>query len=380
MNLNFMMTFFKRALLPVVVFGTLFFAACDEDDEGPKIYDGTVLAYISTDEFKQSVNGDPDKSLDSLVKYITQYPELEAVLEGSAEYTLFAPSNTAFINLLATPGFPANIADINPDVIKGVLAYHIVSGRVLKAQLTPTGTGTGTATLYADTNPCTGAQTVQVIKVNDNGTLLTGSTNAAIEFELTDKQATNGAVHVTKTVLIPPSVGASLTPILGKLAATVLLASDFTHLAKAMSKADCGVSGVTPLAAILSGTTNLTAFLPPNPVFEGTAAAQSKTVDQLIATFTAAQWRNIILNHIVTGTNNLSALTNGVQLTTQLSSTAKLTVTEVPVSANTPTGRILGTSGGTTGLGGTQQSPILVADLAASNGVAHVVGKILIPN
>jgi uncharacterized surface protein with fasciclin (FAS1) repeats len=381
MDFKRFLSFMKHTLLVAVVLTTVGISGCDDDDDGgPTVFNGTIMDYISSDEFKQSENGSADESLDSLVKYLNANPDLVATLDGTAEFTLFAPNNTAFISLLATPGFPADIRDINPAVIKGVLAYHMVTGTVLKADLTPTGTGTGTTTLYSDTNPCSGAQTAQVIKVNDNGTLLTGSTNLAIEFQETDKRATNGVVHVTKTVLIPPSVGASLTPILGKLSATILLATDFSHLAKAMTKADCGSTGVTPIAAMLSGAGPYTAFLPPNPVFEGTATAMSITVDQLIANFTAAQWRAIILNHIVAGTNNLANLTNGLQVTTLLNANAKLTVTDVPVSANTPKGKILGTSGAGTGLPGTQQAPILISDVAASNGVAHVVGKILIPN
>lgn len=381
MNSIRLMSFMKHALLIVALLTIVGISGCDDGDDGPSVFNGTVMDLIQDARFKQSTTVTADNALDSLVKYINVNPDLVATLSGTSDVTLFAPSNTAFISLLATPGFPAKITDINPNVIKGVLAYHIVMGKLQKSALTPTGSGAGLTSLYSDVNACSGASTAQVIKVNDNGTLLTGSTNAAIEFQKADNLATNGVVHVTKTVLIPPTVGASLTPILGKLSATVLLASNFSHLAKAMTKADCGVPGVTPLSSLLSAAGPYTAFLPPNAVFEGTAAAQSKTVDQLIAMFTAEQWRNIILNHIVSGTKNLASLTNATQLTTSIASgTAKLTVTDVPVSSSTPKGKILSTSGGTTGLGGTLQSPILVSDVAASNGVAHVVGKILIPN
>jgi uncharacterized surface protein with fasciclin (FAS1) repeats len=381
-NLNFMnlkrfLSFLKHALMVFVVLVTFGITGCDDDDDGPTIYDGTVLQLLSDTQFKESATVSADVALDSLVKYLTIYPDLTTLLSGGSDVTLFAPSNTAFISLLATPGFPANILDINPDVIENVLRYHIVSGKMLQADLTPTGSGAGIESEFSSTNPCTGTQTVEVIKVNENGTLLTGSSNAAIEITDADNQATNGVVHVTKTVLIPPSVGASLTPILGKLSATVLLASDFSYLAAAMTKADCGVAGVTPLSAILTSTGPFTAFLPPNAVFEGTAAAMSITVDQLIANFTAAQWRNIILNHIVAGTYNKAALTNGTQLTTMLSADAKLIVTD---NANAPEGKVLTTTGGTTGMGGTVGAALVVVDLAASNGVAHVVAKILFPN
>ncbi|HYC86000.1 MAG TPA: fasciclin domain-containing protein, partial [Chryseosolibacter sp.] len=185
-------------------------------------------------------------------------------------------------------------------------------------------------------------------------------------------------MHITKTVLIPPTIGASLQPILGKLAAAVLLGADFTYMAAAINKADCGVSGVTPIKGYLAtDASQFTAFLVPNAVFEGTAQAMGITVTQLIANFTAAQWRNIWLNHLVAGTNNLASMTNGSQLTTLLDANAKLVVTD---NANAPQGKVLTTTGGTTGMGGTIGAAIVVKDISASNGVAHVVAKILIPN
>lgn len=374
----------RCALLIAVVFSLVIFSGCgSSDDNGPKKFSGTIMDLIQTDQFKQSKGASADVALDSLVKYLNKNSDLVALLNSTTQFTFFAPSNTAFVNLLATPGFPANIEDINPAVIKGVLAYHIVPGSKMKAALTPTGAGAGINTMYSDTNPCSGAQTVQVIKVNDDGTLLTGSTNTAIEFQQADNTASNGVVHVVKTVLIPPSVGASLTPILGTLAGTVLLASDFSDLAKFISKADCGITDEsTPIANILANPDGAyTAFLPPNAVFDGTAVAllgSGKTADDLLANFSAAQCRAIVLNHIGAGTYELADLTADTQVTTMISAT--LNVSTVTPSSDVPTGILLTTSGGTTELGGTSNAPILVGDIPASNGVAHVVGKILFPN
>ncbi|MGE0772933.1 MAG: fasciclin domain-containing protein [Cyclobacteriaceae bacterium] len=385
MNLKFLKSLLRYTIAAVVVGFFVVLNGCDDDD-GPTIFNGTVVELIQSDEFKQATNGDATKSLDSLVKYLSLNPDLVALVGTSPEVTLFAPSNTAFVNLLATPGFPSNIADINPDIIKGVLAYHVVSSKALSGDVTA---GASFVTNYKSTNACTGVQTDQAIEVNTNGTLKTGSTNQDIDIVVADKQAANGVVHVVESVMIPPATGASLTPILGKLAATVLLGADFTILARFMTKADCGVSGVTPLSNVLAGpdTSPLTAFLPPNVVFEGTAAEAGVTVDQLLASFSAAQCRQIILNHVVSGSVARSALTNGAQLTTLLDAAAKLNVTVIPsanctpgASATNPYCTIFSTSGGSTSLGGTTQAPLLVPDIAHSNGVGHVVGKILIPN
>ena len=364
-------------LLVAMISSVFILAGCSDDDEPEKEepFDGTMLALIQSDEFKQAEGADADEALDSLNKYLEAYPDLKAALNGATEYTFFAPSNTAFISLLATPGFPADIRDINPDVIKGVLSYHIVAGLQDKDAVCAFG-ATGVATLFTAPGPCGAAGTNQVIKSNGDCTLLTGSTTTNIVIEDANNEASNGIVHVTRSVLIPPSVGASLTPILGKLSAVILLGADFKYLARVMTIADCGTDG-TDLAAILSSTGPFTAFLPADAVFEGTAAGWpggAITVDALIATFNAAQWRAILQNHIVAGTNTFASLDNAEVLTTTLNANAKLTVTVAGEN------KLLTTSGAGTGLPGSANAPIVVKDIATSNGTAHVVGKILFPN
>lgn len=372
-------------LLVAMISSVFILAGCSDDDEPEKKpFDGTMLAMIQSDKYKVSAGADPDVALDSLNKYLEAYPALQGLLSGATEYTFFAPSNTAFISLLATPGFPEDIRKINPNIIQGVLSYHFVAGINDEDAVCDFG-ATGVATLFTAPGACGAAGTVQVIKSNNDCTLLTGSTTTNIVIEDADNKADNGIVHITRSVLIPPSVGASLTPILGKLSATILLGADFTYLAQAMTKADCGTDE-TDIAMILSGPGPFTAFLPPNAVFSGTAAnwpGGAITVEQLIGAFDAAQWRSIILNMIVAGASNMNAdLINAFEMTTMQSDGAKLTIEVVAPGAPplSPVGKLIDTSGGNAGLGGTTDCPIYVVDITASNGVAHAVGRILIPN
>lgn len=386
MTMNKFFSKFRYTLLVAVVFSLFVIGGCGDDDEpnGPTEYE-TIMDLVESPEFQQAEGADVTVALDSLAKLLNQYPDLEALLTGATEYTLFAPSNQAFINLLATPGFPSDIRDISPDLIEGVLAYHIVAGANLSDVVCAWG-ATGEETLYTHPGACGAAGTVQVIKANGDCTLLTGSTNDEIDILEADRENGNGVVHIVESVMIPPAIGASLTPILGKLSATILLGADFTYLAKAMTIADCGTAG-TDIAAILSGAGPYTTFLPPNPVFEGTAAVfpgGPYTVDQFIALFTAAQWREIILNMIVSGASNENAdLIDALEMTTMQNANAKLTIDVVTPGAppaGSPVGKMVNTSGGATGMGGTTNCPIYVVDIAASNGVAHAVGKILFPN
>lgn len=368
-------SFLKYGMCGVVVFALVVVSGCNKDeDKGPTIFSGTVLALAQSSDFKQGGSVTADKALDSLLKYLTTFPELTGLLSAPNELTFFAPSNQAFINLLALPGFPSNIAKISPSLIKGVLAYHIVSDKLLVADLTPTGTGAGINTNFSYTNPCTGAGAVQVIKVNSNGTLLTGSQNSEIEIVTPDKQATNGVMHVVATVLIPPAVGQSLTPILGTLAGTVLLGADFSYMAALMTYADCGTTSGTPLSTILAIPLDIdgdgsddnngqTAFLIPNAVFQGGGMSSAEAV--ITAFAPTANARAVLLNHIVQDTYPAATLTNGLELNTKLEGSS-VTVT---VSGE----NILLTTGGASNV------PIVSADIAHNNGVAHVIGGILLP-
>lgn len=385
MKFKFLKPLVINTLVALVV-GALFVLGGCSDDDGPAPIPDPTESII------QIVNGDPE--LSDLAAYLEQFPDLTALLSGTSPYTFFAPNNAAFTSLYATPGFPEDPADISIDVIKGVIAYHIVASQLLSTDLTPTGSGAGLATLYDDTDPCTGAKENQVIKVNDDGTLKTGSTTTNIEIGEADILATNGVVHVTKSVLIPPSVGAGLTPILGKLVANILLGGDFSTMAKVMTKADCGITNpdTTPLSNILANPDGTyTLFLVPNTVFAGTAAASGGiTVDQLIAAYTAAEWRSILLNHILAATKSGDELVDGNSYTSLLDPGVSLigAADGAPGDPTTdptksPIGKYLSTSGGTTGINGgvgTSGAPIYVKDIAASNGVAHVIGKILFPN
>ena len=149
MKLKFLRTLIINSLVAVIVGVFFVLGGCSEDDGPAPIPD-------PTESIIQLVNA--DATLSDLADYLVEFPDLTALL-GTGTYTLFAPNNDAFTALYATPGFPADPADISIDLIKGVIAYHIVPSKLLKADLTPTGSGTGLTTLYDDTNVCTGAKT-----------------------------------------------------------------------------------------------------------------------------------------------------------------------------------------------------------------------------
>ncbi len=109
--------------------------------------------------------------------------DLAKTLKGKGPFTVFAPTDEAFAKL------PAGALDAllkDPQALKGVLLYHVVSGKVLAK----------------DVVTLTEATTVNGQKVGINsasGVVLNGSSNVI----KTDILASNGVIHVIDTVLMP---------------------------------------------------------------------------------------------------------------------------------------------------------------------------------
>lgn len=381
----------KHALIASAMLSIVGISGCDDGDDGPTVYNGTLMDLVKSDQYKQALNADDTKSLDSLVKFL-EYHDLDAVLSGTGPITLFAPTNAAFKTLIATPGFPADIRKIDPNIVKGALSYHVVMEDVRKNEIT---SGASFSTAFTNTN----GNPNDKINVNSDGTLLTGSTDQAIQILESDKLANNGTVHVINKVMIPQTVGASLTPILGTLAGSVFLGADFTNLVQLIAKADVGVGAAdqirtmlaTPAATETSSNVRRTFFAPPNAFFAAAAQQAGVSVDAFINNFTPAAARAILLNHFV-NTNSAERntytvsdiagngdiqFTNDMQLTAGGGKVLTIKTGVAPISQTNPTGVVIVAP--KTG-GGVSQVPIAVKDITHANGsVLHAVLGLIAP-
>ena len=147
-----------------------------------------------------------------------------------------------------------------------------------------------------------------------------------------DVRASNGVIHVIDKVLLPPNV-----------VEAAQLAGSFTSLVAAVTKANLG--------ATLSTTQNITVFAPTDAAF--TALGQA-TVDGL----TVPQLTDVLKYHVV-GQKVLSTeLTAGMVPTL-------LTGKSVTISL--------------TGGVKVNDANVAIADVVATNGVIHVIDKVLLP-
>jgi uncharacterized surface protein with fasciclin (FAS1) repeats len=113
---------------------------------------------------------------------------LTDVLATGGPYTVFAPTNAAFVDLLGFLG-ATSLDDIPVDLLTKVLLYHVVEGRVFSSDLSsgPVPTLNGTFNL-----------TLEQLRITDaNGR------NANLIPSLLNVQATNGVVHVIDKVILP---------------------------------------------------------------------------------------------------------------------------------------------------------------------------------
>ncbi len=123
-----------------------------------------------------------DTALSTLVAAL-QRTGLAQTLQGPGPFTVFAPTNAAFVALSDAP-----LDDLTDGELTNILAYHVVGERLAAADLA--GRATLLTTQGSDLAVTAGAD--GSIRVND-ATLV-----------VRDVAAANGVLHVIDAVLIPP--------------------------------------------------------------------------------------------------------------------------------------------------------------------------------
>jgi len=114
--------------------------------------------------------------------------DLASTLSAPGPFTVFAPTNTAFAALLQELGVTKEQLLADKALLTQVLTYHVVSGRVLRAQVpveTPITTVQG--------------QTFTI----DANLVITDQRGRTARITETDLLASNGVIHVIDRVILP---------------------------------------------------------------------------------------------------------------------------------------------------------------------------------
>ena len=113
---------------------------------------------------------------------------LDTMLMDAGEYTVFAPTDDAFVPVLDALGVTKEELLANTELLNEVLPYHVVP-MVVTATEIPYGTDIETAN----------GETISISDAN----IITDATGNTANITGTDIMATNGVVHTIDTVLMP---------------------------------------------------------------------------------------------------------------------------------------------------------------------------------
>jgi transforming growth factor-beta-induced protein len=256
---------------------------------------------------------------------------LAETLSGKGPFTVFAPTNEAFA-ALPKGTVETLLKPENRDALRQVLTYHVVSGDLMAKDLK-----SGNVTTVAGS---TAAVKVQGGKVSVNNANVIKA----------DVDASNGVIHVIDKVLIPPNLMPKPPAAAQPTQSIVEIAAGnptFSTLVTAVKAAG--------LAETLSGKGPFTVFAPTNEAF---AALPKGTVEKLLKPENRDALRKVLTYHVVSGDLMAKDLKSG-NVTTVAGSSATVKVQNGKVSVN--------------------NANVIKADVDASNGVIHVIDKVLLP-
>ena len=295
----------------LVVSSTLMFS-CSDDDSSQQNNSITDIA-----------SGNPNFSI--LVDALTR-ANLAETLDQEGSYTVFAPTNEAFMNFLDDNGFES-LDDVPVATLTQVLLNHVVSGTNLSSGLT-----TGYVKTLA-TGSASSTNTLSMFINTASGVRLNGVSSVTSA----DIIADNGVIHVVDAVIGLPTIVTHATA-----------NPNFSTLATLLTEQE--------LVGTLNGTasSSFTVFAPLNSAFD------TATLN-LYSGLNSTQKTAVLTYHVVPGANVLSNAIPSGPITTFETGTFTISGTVITDEQSRATN-------------------IVATDVQASNGVIHAVNQVLLPN
>ena len=255
---------------------------------------------------------------DSLVAAVIQ-ADLLPTLQGTGPFTVFAPTDQAFTDA----GIDLAALD-NPtgkQTLSDILLYHVVSSEVQSSDVTDC--------MSAD------AANGQPLSFTVGNTVMVNDANVT----LTDVVSSNGLIHVIDKVLTPSDYP-----------------NDIPRTAQCTGIHDSLVAGViqAELLSTLQGSGPFTVFAPTDQAFTD-AGIDLAALDTPEGKATLS---DILLYHVVAGEVPSSAVTDCMSATA---------VNQQPLSFSVGSGVMV------------NDANVTLADVSTSNGVIHVIDKVLTP-
>ena len=331
------LTFTKTIFLTFLVFTLLFaFIACGEEE----VVVTTTAEDVEEIKIIEKSTPYPEKEVEKSIAEIAVdggFNTLVAALDaadlvetpsGEGTFTVFAPTDEAFS---ALPDGMLEDLLADPNTLKQILLYHVV-GDVVMAE-----------TVVTLDNAETLEGSTVAIEVVDGNVFLNDS-----QVTSTDIEASNGVVHVIDKVLVPEMEEAVSNDVVEdvKSIAEVAVAGGFNTLVAALSAAD--------LVETLSGDGAFTVFAPTDEAF---AALPEGMLEGLLADTEALT--QILLYHVVGDVVKAETVVTLDEAETLAGDKVSIEVVDGNVFVN--------------------DSKVTSTDIEASNGIIHVIDKVLVP-
>lgn len=283
-------------------------------------------------------------------------PAFLEALSSEGQWTVFAPTDAAFLALLEALSVSAEDLLADTELLNTVLAYHVVPG-AFNAEAVVALDGALIGTLLND-SPL-------AISVMDGAVMVNDSTVVTA-----DVMASNGIVHVIDTVLVPAMDGEEMAegemmeePTLN-IAETVIAATEgdapqFTVLLAAVVAADPSI------VTMLSEGGPYTVFAPTDEAFAALLEALGVTAEELLAN--TELLNTVLAYHVVPGIFTAETVVaaagsaeEGVNVATLLAgTTVNVSLDGESVMVNDAT--------------------VIATDVYATNGVIHVIDAVILP-
>lgn len=288
----------------------------------------------------QACGGGDDEPQRTIVEVAQKTPDLSILVEAvvaadlvptlsTGTLTVFAPTNAAFAALLAELGITKEALLADKPLLTAVLTYHVLGSKVELANvpvgkpITPVGGG--------------------FFKVESAGGLkITDGRNRVSNITATDIEASNGVVHLVDRVLLPAN---------RDIVATAQALPDFSILVEAVAAAG--------LMETLQGTGPFTVFAPTNAAFAALLAELGVSKAALLAD--KAMLTKVLTYHVLPSRVLKAEVPVGKPITTVQGQSFTLNASLQITDQNARVANLVGT------------------DVFASNGVIHVVDRVLLP-
>jgi len=246
--------------------------------------------------------------------------ELDVTLsDETTNYTVFAPTDAAFAAL--DSDYLNNLVNNDSTNLSKILTYHVLSGKVMSSDLSD---GMRVETVQGKYVTIT----IEEGNVYVDGAMVTSA----------DIECSNGVIHVIDSVIVPKD----------NIVETAIANADFNTLVDALVKAE--------LDTTLSDESTLyTVFAPTDAAF---AALDSDYLNNLVNN-DSTNLTKILTYHVVAGKVMSTDLSDGMNATTVEGTLITIAISNGNVTIN--------------------DALVTTADIECSNGVIHVIDKVLVP-